>query len=77
MNTMTRIDTALRHDSRLALPRPGHGQIDHLIDEALQLSPNVIGYYVSRRLAELFSDRALIEVMAGEFDLEEYAHSNL
>jgi len=46
---------------------------EQLIREALSLPTNAIEYYVSQILADMYSQKALVEGGDGLFDIEEYA----
>ncbi len=48
-----------------------------LIQEALRLPTDAIGYFVSRELTGLFPERSIIDVSACSFGLESYARAGL
>ena len=51
--------------------------LEQLFSEALSLSPNAVGYYVSQRLAELFPDKAILQTTDSDFGVEAYAQVGL
>ncbi len=48
-----------------------------LMMDGLRESEKAIGYFVGRRLAELYPDKAVLQTKSGSFDLRTYAHNGL
>ncbi|HWE62630.1 MAG TPA: ATP-binding protein [Chloroflexota bacterium] len=77
MNTQLLHKNVPQSEVRLALPHSQRGEIEHLLEDALHLPADAVGYVVSRWLGRIFPGMALLEVVDGHFHLGQYAEAGL